>query len=120
MIVPGQLAVNSTPEGAQVQIDGHGDVSWLTPYTLTGIAPGQHTIAFSKPGFALETRVVDVASGSKSFLVVHLPLLGATLALSSEPSGASLYIDGKDTGQLTPGQITAEKGTHTILVRKEG
>lgn len=119
-IVPGQLAVNSTPEGAQVQIDGRGDVAWLTPYTLTGIAPGQHTIAVSKPGFTLETRVVDVTSGSKSFLVVHLAQLGVTLALSSEPSGASLYIDGKDTGHLTPAQITAERGTHTILVRKEG
>ena len=119
-IVPGQLAVNSTPEGAQVQIDGRGDVSWVTPYMLTGIAPGQHTIAVSKPGYGLETRTVEVTSGSKSFVVVHLAQLGATLALNSEPSGASLYIDGKDTGRLTPAQVTADKGSHTILVRKEG
>lgn len=119
-IVPGQLAVNSTPEGAQVQIDGRGDASWMTPYTLTGLAPGQHTVAVSKSGFALETRVVDVTSGSKSFLVVHLATLGAILALSSEPAGASLFIDGKDSGRLTPAQIIADKGTHTILVRKQG
>lgn len=119
-IVPGQLTVNSTPEGAQVQIDGRGDPSWQTPYTATGMAPGQHTVAVSKSGFALETRVVDVSSGSKSLLAIHLAPLGATLALSSDPAGASLYIDGKDTGHLTPAQIIVDKGTHTILVRKEG
>jgi serine protease len=62
-----------------------------------------------------------VASGSKSFLVVQLAQVTAILAASSEPAGAQLFMDGRDTGRLTPAQILVDKpGTHTFLVRKQG
>jgi hypothetical protein len=120
-IIPGELAVNSAPEGAQIQIDGRTDPSWVTPYRVTGLNPGPHSIALSKIGYSSETRSVDVASGSKSFLVVHLSQVGATVAVTSEPARASVYVDGKDTGKLTPTQIlVTQKGRHTLLVRKQG
>src|SRR5205823_13825327 len=69
-VIPGQLTINSTPEGAQVRIDGRTDPSWVTPYNLPGLAPGQHSVNVSKAGYAAENRTIDVASASKSFLVV--------------------------------------------------
>jgi hypothetical protein len=120
VVVPGQLAIDSTPAGAQVQIDGRSDAAWATPYNFPGLTPGQHAITISKPGYASETRTVQVSAGSKSFVSVHLAALGATLNITSEPAGASIYIDGKDTGHVTPAQITGEKGSHTVLVRKQG
>jgi serine/threonine-protein kinase len=118
--IPGQLAMDSTPEGAQLQIDGRSDPNWVTPYTLAGLAPGQHTVIVSKSGFGQETRTVDVVSASKAFLVVHLASLSATINVSSDPPGASIYLDGKDTMRVTPSVISLEKGTHTVLVRKSG
>ncbi len=118
--IPGQLVVTSTPEGAQLQIDGQADPNWITPYTVTAIAPGQHTIMVSKPGYTQETRTADVTSANRASLVVHLTALVATAAISSDPVGASIYVDGKDSLRVTPYQITLEKGTHTILVRKAG
>jgi hypothetical protein len=44
----------------------------------------------------------------------------ATLAVSSTPAGASVYIDGKDTGKQTPAQVSLDKGTNVVLVRKSG
>ena len=73
-----------------------------------------------KNGYASETRSVDVTSGSKSFLVVHLAQIAATVSLNSQPAGASVFVDGKDSGRATPTQITVDKGTHTFLVRKQG
>jgi serine/threonine protein kinase len=118
--IPGQLAMDSTPEGAQLQIDGRTDPNWVTPYTLAGLPPGQHTVIVSKSGFGQETRTVDVVSASKAFLVVHLASLSATINVSSDPPGASIYLDGKDTLRVTPSVISLEKGTHTVLVRKVG
>ena len=118
--IPGQLVVTSTPEGAQIQIDGQGDPGWITPYTVTAIAPGQHTIVVSKAGYVQETRTADVTSANRASLAVHLAALVATAAIASDPVGASIYVDGKDTSRVTPYQITLEKGTHTILVRKAG
>jgi serine/threonine protein kinase len=118
--IPGQLAIDSTPEGAQLQIDGRTDPNWVTPYTLAGLPPGQHTVIVSKTGFGQETRTADVVSASKTSLVIHLASLSATINVASEPPGASIYLDGKDTLRVTPSAISLEKGTHTVLVRKPG
>ena len=121
VIIPGQITVTSVPDGAQVQIDGRTDPSWLTPYTATDLKPGQHSIALAKSGFNSESRSVEIASGGRSTLNIHLAQLGATLVVSSQPTGASIFIDGKNAGHVTPAHITvAERGTHTILVRKDG
>jgi serine/threonine-protein kinase len=120
VVVPGQMAIDSTPQGAQVQIDGRTDPSWVTPFTLSGLGIGQHTVTVSKAGYSTDTRTVDVASGAKAFVVTHLNQLMATLAVSSSPAGANVYVDGKDTGKLTPAQVSVDKGQHVVLVRKSG
>ena len=119
-LIPGQIVVDSTPEGAQVQVDGRGDPSWVTPYTIANLAPGQHTLVISKPGFGQETRTMDLASGSKTSVSVHLNALATTIAVTSDPAGAAIFVDGKDTLRVTPSQISIDKGTHTVLVRKPG
>jgi hypothetical protein len=53
-------------------------------------------------------------------VVSHLTQLVATLAVTSSPAGANVYVDGKDTGKLTPAQIYVDKGQHVLLVRKQG
>ena len=121
VIIPGQLTINSTPEGAQVQVDGRNDTNWVTPFNMTGLAPGQHRVSISKLGYAAENRTIAVASGSKSFLVVQLAQLAATVSVASEPAGAAVLLDGKDTGRVTPAQISVDKpGSYTFLVRKQG
>lgn len=119
-IVPGQLALDSTPQGAQVQIDGRTDASYVTPFALTNFAPGAHTVAISKPGYNAETRQVNIISGSRATVVVHLSQLMATLVVNSNPTGANVYIDGRDTGVKTPVQVSVNKGQHVVLVRKMG
>ncbi len=120
VVPPGQMALDSTPQGAQVQVDGKTDPSWVTPFALSGLTPGQHSITISKPGFSSETRTVDITSGGRSFVQSRLAQLMATLAVTSTPSGASVYVDGKNTSRVTPAQIPVNKGQHVVLVRKSG
>lgn len=120
-VVPGQLNVSSTPAGAQVSIDGRSDPSWATPFNLPGLTPGQHNIVVTKPGYAAETRSIAVASGSRSSLVVQLAQLAATVSLASSPAGVAVFMDGKDTGRVTPVQFSVDKaGNHSFLFRKQG
>jgi uncharacterized cupredoxin-like copper-binding protein len=120
VVVPGLMAIDSTPQGAQVQLDGKTDPSWVTPFTLSGLNPGQHSVTVSKAGYSTDTRTVEVGSGSKAFVVSHLVQLMATLSVSSTPAGANVYIDGRDTGKVTPAQVSVDKGQHVVLVRKSG
>ena len=121
VIVPGEVTVNTVPAGAQISVDGHGEANWLTPYDVTGLAPGHHTFTVTKPGFIAETRNLDVASHSKFSLFVQLTQMPASVLVTADTAGAQILLDGRDTGRVTPSQISVEKpGTHTILVKKQG
>ncbi|HUA15914.1 MAG TPA: serine/threonine-protein kinase [Verrucomicrobiae bacterium] len=120
VIIPGQMALDSTPQGAQVAVDGRTDPSYVTPFLLTSLQPGEHSITVSKAGYVTNSRQVNVASGTRATVVVHLSQLVATLVVSSDPAGASVYVDGRDTGVKTPAQVSVDKGRHVVLVRKMG
>src|SRR5262249_28733294 len=92
-----------------------------TPCTLTGIAPGQHTVSASKAGFATTNRNLAMLSGASSSVALELNSLGASLSVNSTPAGAVIVLDGKDTGKLTPAQFTISKsGAHTITLQRAG
>lgn len=119
-VIPGQLTIDSAPQGAQIELDGKTDPSWVTPVVLSNIQPGSHSITLSKSGFSSDTRSVDVASGAHASTMIHLAQLSATLIVKSEPAGASIYIDGHDAGAKTPAQVNVGKGPHVVLVRLSG
>ena len=120
VVVPGQVLVDSNPQGAQFQVDGKSDARWLTPLTVAGLSPGKHIIFASKSGYSPETRSVDVAGGSSSSLLLRLAPINPLVIVSSTPPGAEVVIDGKATGRVTPVQFAVEKGSHTVLLRKQG
>ena len=119
-VIPGQLTIDSVPQGAQVQLDGATDSTWVTPVVLSNIQPGSHSITLSKSGFSSDTRSVDVAAGAHASTMIHLSQLSAMLIVKSDPAGASIYIDGHDAGAKTPAQINVGKGQHVVLVRMSG
>ncbi|MGA9987455.1 MAG: serine/threonine-protein kinase [Terriglobales bacterium] len=120
VVIPSQALIDSTPQGAQFQVDGNSDPSWVTPFNLTGLSPGKHIIYVTKSGYSSEMRSVDVTAGSKSSVLLHLAPVNALVVVNSAPPGADVIIDGKPTGRVTPVQFAVEKGNHTILVRKQG
>jgi eukaryotic-like serine/threonine-protein kinase len=118
-IVPGQLSVDSSPQGAQITIDGK-NVS-VTPFNVASLLPGHHTIIISKSGYASQTRAIDVASGGKSVISVQLAPSTATVTANTSPAGATVWMDGVNTGQTTPAQIAVSKaGNHTFVFKKQG
>jgi serine/threonine-protein kinase len=116
-----ELRFVSQPEGAKVEVDGRSEPAWVTPFKAASLASGQHTVVFSKPGYARETRMVTVAAGKSEPVWVQLKLVVSTIDVKSIPPNAAIWVDGKDTGKSTPAQIIiAEKGVHTVEVRKAG
>jgi serine/threonine protein kinase len=116
----GELMLTSSPSGAQIQIDGRGEANWKTPFTASALVAGPHNVTFRKQGYATETRIVEVGSGKKAFVNAQLRPTTGRLAIASDPEGAAIIIDGKDTGKVTPTQLTLDQGQHTLALRKEG
>ncbi len=116
----GELRLTSYPSGAQVQIDGWTEPIWITPFNSPSMSAGAHTVVFSKSGYLTQTQTVEVAAGRSLTVHAQLPMSVSTLSVSSDPAGAAILVDGKETGKLTPAQIAVEKGEHKIVVRKPG
>jgi hypothetical protein len=114
------LVLNTNPEGAQVRIDGRGQASWRTPFISGELRPGAHTVAFSSPGYASESRSVDVTAGHQAFVAVTLKPAPLSASITTVPPGAEIFIDGADAGKSTPAQIPLSQGDHNLLLRKSG
>jgi eukaryotic-like serine/threonine-protein kinase len=115
----GALSIQSAPEGASIEIDGQS-TAFLTPHTAAAIRAGSHTVRILKPGFEAQTRVINVEAGQTFPLNVSLSELRATVSITSEPPGAQISIDGKNTGRITPATVMLLKGRYAIGLQKQG
>ena len=119
-IATGEMAVNSIPDGALVQIDGQSGPNWVTPFIAGNLSPGPHAVVLTKPGFTTHPQTAQVEAGRRSLVAVSLTELGATVFVSSDPSGAAVIVDGQDSGKKTPTHVVLAKGRHAFSVRKAG
>jgi serine/threonine protein kinase len=116
----GQLIVSSVPMSATVEIEGRAGQSWKAPQTIPALAPGTYKVTFSMPGYASETRSVQVAAGARTPLDVRMTPVKGFVTVTGKPAGAQVLINGKDTGKVTPIEFMVEPGTQSIVVRKSG
>ena len=110
---------NSVPSGANVEIDGHSDSAWITPFVVVDVPVGIHKLTFTKIDYLSERREIEVGPG-KSNYSVSLTAAGATLRISSEPKGAWITVDGNDTGRTTPAELQVASGEHRIFLSLDG
>ncbi len=113
-----ELQFNSKPQGAKVEIDGWSEPNWVTPFTASHLAAGYHTVAFSKTGYLPKGEAAQSVAGKSIQVYAELSPAVSTLVINSNPQGANIWLDGKDTGKTTPAQLTVEKGPHRVVVRK--
>ncbi|NJF25969.1 PEGA domain-containing protein [Thermococcus sp. Bubb.Bath] len=114
----GYLTLTSTPSNATVIIDGK-DVG-TTPLNKYELAPGDHTIVLTKEGYQNKTLTVTINPGKETNQSVTLTPLNGYLTLTSDPSGATVIIDGKNVGTTPLNKYELAPGDHTIVLTKEG
>ena len=113
----GSIFVYSTPPGASVYLD---DVYKRdTNCTLSEVAVGPHSIKLTKSGYFDLIRTVSVSVGET--LTLHKNLTGyGSLSISSDPSGAEVYLDGNYKGETPKNISKVVVGNHTIKLTKFG
>jgi len=118
----GSLTVVTSPRGADIYVDGNYIAE--SPYTVTGLAPGSHTLRLHKAGYDEYLTSVTVSAGQQTPVsVTFTPQHAAvgSIEVASTPAGSSLYLDGNYAGQTPVGgyfDLTSVlQGTHTIVIR---
>jgi len=116
----GDLSISSVPADAIVEVEGFPGQTWRTPQTVTAIPAGAYKVTVSKPGYAPETRSVQITAANRMALEVHLNAVKGWLNVGGSPAGASVVIDGKEMGAATPATFILDPATHRVLLRKNG
>ncbi|MCM2467020.1 PEGA domain-containing protein [Methanoculleus oceani] len=126
----GTIAVSSVPTNASIVLDGNV-TGLFTDTTLDAVPVGEHTIELEMPGYRNATRTVVVEKEECSILDVVLfsdkitpaePASGiGSVAISSVPTNASIFLDGNATGLRTDATLDlVPVGEHTIELRIPG
>lgn len=118
----GSLSFYSTPLGAEIFIDGT-DQNAVTPKTITGLSPGNHTLKLTLTGYEDWTGTVDIIAGETAYINPSLTPLSTTgsLEINSAPQGARVFIDNQDQARATPATITGlQAGAHTYKLTLAG
>jgi len=96
----GDLNITSSPPGAAIAIDGK-QTKYTTPFIMTNLTEGKHQVAVALETYQDGVRDVSVvADETKTADFTFVTALG-TLSITSEPSGADVWIDGEKSG-VTP------------------
>jgi len=59
----GNLVVTSAPQNCVVEIDGRSETKSTPQLSIEGLATGEHTISFSKPGYETISGVIRISPG---------------------------------------------------------
>jgi len=140
----GSLSFSSTPSGAAVIVDGVSrDV---TPTTVKDLTAGSHTVRITMPGYGAYEGTATVTAGQTTPVTVSLSTLITTtqttttqttksqttttqttssgtgfIEVRSQPSGATINLDGVPIEGKTPAKLTNVKaGSHEVVLSLTG
>ncbi len=117
---PAQLTVVSEPAGATIYLDGE-NTGEVTPHTFAALDNGSYEVSVSLAGFVSSpgSELVDLAPLAQRELTFALLQTGVQVA--STPAGASIFLDGTDTGEVTPATLAGiSSGGHTLALQLAG
>lgn len=117
--VKGLLLVTSEPSGCAVTLDGLS--LGETPRLITSLeVKDTYRLQLQKPGY--QPRTLEVKFNGRTPLVRHEKLIldSGILEITSEPSGASVSVNGIARGETPVTVRDVPKGHATVLLRKQG
>jgi len=121
--------INTKPKGAKLFLNNN--FVGTTPYESTLFKVGD-LITLELNGYRTLSFIIEaVMIGKKNIFTLteeaELPpaekvpvKIYGDISISSWPSNAKIYVEGKDTGKTTPSTLTIETGLRTITLKKDG
>ena len=114
------VLVVDPPTGLRVVMNGATLVPDSTsPLRVAHLAPGKHVVTIEKEGYHDRQIDVEIESGKGLSRAVLLKKLDGGVALSTEPAGATVWIDGRPLEVKTPLVVRGiAPGTRMVRIAK--
>lgn len=113
----GYYIVESTPAGAEVWIDGKKE--GVTPLARKQIGSGQHNLVVRLPDYYEHKETFTVKDGDVKSFSLKLKEAFGSLVVTSDPTEAVVFIDGKEVGKTPFTQPRYTSGTYELRLAKE-
>ncbi|MCX6170747.1 MAG: PEGA domain-containing protein [Ignavibacteriales bacterium] len=103
----GKFYINTNPQGYQVYVD---DKNWgiVSPDTVLWLTIGNHKLSLKHEYFSDSSMVIVVKKNEAQSVSIDMmknPRFYANLNCTSNPAGASIYLNDQPTGKITPAII---------------
>jgi formylglycine-generating enzyme required for sulfatase activity len=117
--LPGQLQLALKPDvEAQVSVDGRP--VGTTPLALLELEAGVHQLTITAPRYQPWESTLTVDGGGTVQVVEAMLIPGwAEVSLTSIPDGATVLVDGVESG-VTPARLELMPGSRTLTLEKDG
>lgn len=116
--IQGLVLFESSPPGAEITINGV--FKGKAPLYSTDLSQGTYKVAFALDGYDVREMELVIADRTPKLCQMNMKSNQATLRIESNPSGASVVIDGINKG-LTPCSVeNVLVGNHSLKVHKDG
>ncbi|KKG14776.1 hypothetical protein EO98_00235 [Methanosarcina sp. 2.H.T.1A.6] len=90
-----------------------------TPALIEKVPPGFYEVVLTQEGYEDVFERVLVKAGKTASISKKLRVNERVHSISSSPSGANVYLDGKYKG-ITPVVFHADEGQHKLTIKKTG
>ncbi|NKB70618.1 MAG: PEGA domain-containing protein [Candidatus Latescibacteria bacterium] len=114
----GFLAVESPVEGVQVRVQGERDTVLSGPFAALELPTGAYTVQATRAGYVAESRDLVLEDGATALVDFALRARVGELYLISQPTGASVQVDGAHRGQTPLHLEKMPVGRHQVRLRK--
>jgi serine/threonine-protein kinase len=115
-----RILVISRPAGAAAVVDGR-TLPESTPTVASGLATGDHVVQILRPGLNPVEQRLKLAANERAVVEITLPPRTRTVQVSSSPSGARVYLDGKLQPVETPlPLVITDDEFHELRFEKAG
>lgn len=113
----GTIYIESEPSGAEIWLDGV-NTGVVTPGTVEAEA-GPHIVTLKLEGYGEREINVNVTAGEEVPLAEETIILSklGSLIVQSEPAGATIILDGVNTGEVTPHTFSLADDNYTIVLQ---
>jgi hypothetical protein len=115
---PGSISIKSKPSDAVVLIDGNE--AGTTPATINDIKCGTHIVELKAEGYEVWSENVEVKANKESYLTAVLQEMTGSISIKSEPSNATILVNGNNVGSTPDTIINLKPGEHQVEVRMDG
>jgi PKD repeat protein len=112
----GTFVLDSMPAGATVSIDGT-PANGVTPMTVSGVAPGTHTVVFSRSKYEPYSRLLRAESGEITTFTADLVSMEPVTTLTTT-RGTDIITTVKPPGFIWIGALAALAVVVILRVRK--